>query len=661
MLGCVYLILGILLGREVTRKLLPEKILQKAGVDPLWVLFPAAFGSGILLQTWAVYIAAWIFSVCAGAETPLFGANCLIMSVVGVLLAALYFTRWKKGWRPKKFDGKSLLGQRKREILFFALLLAGIFFIMFYVFHMKDGRLYAGFSVFGDYAPHTAMMRSFSRGNNFPTQYPHFGGEDVKYHFMFQFLSGNLEYLGMPIEIAYNSVSILSLWCFFMLIYSMAKRVSGKCAAGVLAVLFVVFRSGTAFFRFIWEHLQSGDLLQTLSENSSFIGYTQNENWGLWNFNVYLNQRHLSFGLLIVAVALWVFWEWLEAGCACEKKGVAWVKHLFFTREGWKCRAPEDALLVGLLLGLCSFWNGAAVIGGLLILMGFAIFSEGKLDYLITAIVTVFFSMIQSQIFVRGSVVSPSVYLGFLAEDKTLLGCLAYLFEISGVVFLGVLVLGFFVKRRERAIMISMLFPVLFAFIASLTPDIAVNHKYIMISYAFLTIFWGMAVCILFSWKKAVGKIAAVILCICMTFTGIYDFVIVIRDNDSGHRISVDINSKLTEWLSDNLKKDDLILTPEYSMNEVTMSGVMMYLGWPYYAWSAGYDTYYRAAQAIEIYTTDSSDTLRSLVEQEKITYILYEEGMTLEQNECREDVIAATYPEVDRSEDGRIRIYETK
>ena len=118
MLGCVYLILGILLGREVTRKLLPEKILQKAGVDPLWVLFPAAFGSGILLQTWAVYIAAWIFSVCAGAETPLFGANCLIMSVVGVLLAALYFTRWKKGWRPKNFDRKSLLRQRKRDPLF---------------------------------------------------------------------------------------------------------------------------------------------------------------------------------------------------------------------------------------------------------------------------------------------------------------------------------------------------------------------------------------------------------------------------------------------------------------------------------------------------------------------------------------------------------------
>ena len=66
---------------------------------------------------------------------------------------------------------------------------------MVFVFHVSDGYLYSGFTVFGDYAPHTAMMRSFSLGINFTTQYPHFGGEDVKYHFMFQFLVGNLEYL----------------------------------------------------------------------------------------------------------------------------------------------------------------------------------------------------------------------------------------------------------------------------------------------------------------------------------------------------------------------------------------------------------------------------------------------------------------------------------
>ena len=35
----------------------------------------------------------------------------------------------------------------------------------------------------------------------------------------------------------------------------------------------------------------------------------------------------------------------------------------------------------------------------------------------------------------------------------------------------------------------------------------------------------------------------------------------------------MNLNSGLTSWLAENLKKDDLILTPEYSINEVTMSG----------------------------------------------------------------------------------------
>ena len=53
---------------------------------------------------------------------------------------------------------------------------------MFYVFYIKDGILYSGLTVYGDYAPHTAMMRSFSAGNNFPTQYPHYGGAAHQKH-----------------------------------------------------------------------------------------------------------------------------------------------------------------------------------------------------------------------------------------------------------------------------------------------------------------------------------------------------------------------------------------------------------------------------------------------------------------------------------------------
>ena len=295
-----------------------------------------------------------------------------------------------------------------------------------------------------------------------------------------------------------------------------------------------------AFFRFVWEHIQTGDLLETLSENVSFIGYTTNENWGLWNFNVYLNQRHLAFGLLMVTLALYLFMDWLEAGTSHEEKGILWMKGRFFSKEGWKSRNPEQALLMGMFLGLCAFWNGAAVIGGLLILCGFAIFSDGKIDYAITAAVSIFFSYLQTKIFISGSAMSPQIYLGFLAEDKTVWGVVKYLFWMSGIFFLGLAVLVWFMRRRERMILLGFLFPTIFAFVLLMTPDINVNHKYIMISYAFLAIFWAWAICSLWN-RKIYGKILAAVLAICLSATGIYDFAVIVRGNGPGRRVAVNM------------------------------------------------------------------------------------------------------------------------
>lgn len=659
MFGILYIVLSFLAGKEFAGFLLAEEKSREKRGNQIWRLASASFGIGTLLLTWCVYVAAWFLRVCTDSENPLFYGNLAVMAGTAAGLFLLYFYRIRhKG----KLKIQGLIPDRrllKKECVLYGLLFLFLMYIMFYVFYIRDGILYSGFTVYGDYAPHTAMMRSFSMGENFPTQYPHFGGEDVKYHFMFQFLVGNLEFLGLRLDIAYNLVSVFSLLGFLIFLCQMAMRITGSFAAGAWALVLFFFRSGITFFRFLWEHFQEGDLWKVLSENTEFLGYTTNENWGLWNFNVYLNQRHLAFGLLIAGIVIWVFFDYLEEGAAHEEKGFAWIKGRLFTKEAWRCRNLEKALLLGMILGLTSFWNGAAVIGGLLILLGFAAFSDGKLDYGIMAAVTVFFSVLQSRIFVRGSVMSPAIQWGFLAEDKSLAGVIWYLIQISGFFVVGLAVLVFWLRRRERAMLVSFLFPLLFAFLVSLTPDINVNHKYIMISWAFLTIFWGgvLSKCWRGKWRK---KLLALILTVCLTTTGLYDFVIILRNNGPGRRVAVNLESDLTAWLSENLTSEDLILTPEYSMSEVTMSGVMMYCGWPYYAWSAGYNTNYRAGVATEIYTTGDQKRLKALVQQEGITYILYQEGMTFEEKNCREDAIASAYPLVYQSEDGRIRIYET-
>jgi hypothetical protein len=146
---------------------------------------------------------------------------------------------------------------------------------------------------------------------------------------------------------------------------------------------------------------------------------------------------------------------------------------------------------------------------------------------------------------------------------------------------------------------------------------------------------------------------------------GFYDFCIILKDNGLDHSYQVDLNSDVTAWLSGHLTSEDLLLEPNgYTFHEVPMSGVMMYQGWAYYAWSAGYDTGYRSSVSDSIYASDDPDVIKMLCKKEGIDYILYDEsGMTLNDGETmiREDAIAQACRLVYTSEDGTIRIYKAR
>ncbi len=213
-----------------------------------------AFGVGALTYGWGTYMLSWAASTL-GAEQPLFSGNLVMMSLGTGILVFLYRKRYKKNRQKlKETSMKELLRSSGfsqisgKEKFFFGILLVFITWIMFYVFYVYKDTLYMGYTVYGDYAPHTAMMRSFSRGNNFPTEYPHFGGQDVKYHFMFQFLTGNLEYLGLRIDLAYNLLSILALWGFLVLLYLLAVRVTDSRKAGTLGIFLFFFQEVVLLF-----------------------------------------------------------------------------------------------------------------------------------------------------------------------------------------------------------------------------------------------------------------------------------------------------------------------------------------------------------------------------------------------------------------------------
>ncbi len=711
----LFLVIGIAFGYAVCETLFPnfKKIGETAfdgreiQLSSYFLRVPAWVMAGILPLTWMTYLTAYALKVYGGKEYPLFAANVISMSVFAVATAVLLFFRYKKN----KAETGSLEELNKIKISEWCFLAAIIIFVaqlMVLTFTVKEGKMYVGLSVFSDFAPHLGMIRSFSYGNNFPTSYAHFAGEDIKYHFMFQFLVGNLEFLGLRLDHAFNLPSIFGLVASCVLLYALAVRLTGKRLVGYLTTLFFVFRSSPSFFRFLAD-IPKGELVKTLKEQICFIEYTPYEGWGLWNLNVYCNQRHLAFAIVVLLLALHFFLPYMydmaeklakkreelnekESG---EKNLEAWLsgigtrfleygKTLFFTKTAFSVKHPVRALFLGLLLGALAFFNGSVLIACCAMLFFMAAVSDYRIDYLISALTALVLSMLESKLFIEGSAVSMQYFFGFIAKNKTLPGVVDYMWQLWGILLLFVgayLLLGRGVKRY---LVFVFSVPLIIAFTVFLIsgievcPDlmylveyyVTVNHKFVMLAEMLLSLFPAIIIAALFEKGANVAKdsvimrrITAVILIVLMTITGFFEYVIVQRRNVEANNLVYHTADQLTLWLKENADSDDIILSAPYALHRVVLGGGMLYYGHSYYAQSAGYDTDVREKKVKEMFGASSVPTLQALIAENNIRYIIVDnDARSSNAFRVREDIISAAYQAVYTEGEGdwQLTIYDT-
>ncbi len=688
MIGLLYILLSFGLGWAICDFAFPrlgnivdtDCLKRRISVSPYIILFPAWYVIGTLALTWTTYLAAYLNR---DAAEPLFLANMIAMPLALIIMVGTFLFRKR---HTSTGSVPFLCKDRKAVILELLLLIAIILLanvLMWLTFFVNGENLYVGVSVFSDFSPHVGMIRSFSYGNNFPTTYPHYAGEDIKYHFMFQFLAGNLEYLGLRIDYAFNLPSILSFISAFLLLYLLAVKISGKLGAGVLACFFFAFRSSKTLFIYLTELPKGTSIWKALSENTNFISSTPNEEWGLWNLNVYCNQRHLAFGLTVMFLILLLFLPHLydmfediknfymetrehrrRYNKSFLKKLVGGLRVIFFTKQGWEIRDLRTAVFSGLLLGSLSFFHGAAVIGVLTILFIMAIISRRRLEYVIMALLAIGLSMLQTKFFIHGSAVTTQFLFGFIAENKTLFGVLSYLERLLGILPLLLIVALCLEKGANRYLLLAFTAPLLFAFTISLTIDVTVNHKYIMMSCILLGIVAAMVIMKLFERKEWISGFVGVMLIFLLTATGIYDFITVLQKNTPESAVILDLDHELTAWINENSRSQDIFLTSNYSINQVVLGGAMLYEGWPYFPWSAGYDTDYRTAQVKLMYEAKTSEELRELVKENNIRYIIVDnDNRSSEEYYVNEENISSTFESVYTigEDEWKTTIYDTQ
>ncbi|MDD3173645.1 MAG: hypothetical protein PHF63_08300 [Herbinix sp.] len=662
MIGLIYILLCFTVGWAICTYAFPglKSITQydyykrKIYVSPYLLMLPAWYITGTLAVTWSTYLVAYQFG---NASKPLFYANIIVMPIAFFLSLFAFFIKYhnNKISRPVIFCNNKNTVRNELILLAAIALLACV--LMLTTFFVYNNKLYVGVSVFSDFSLHVGMIRSFSFGNNFPTAFSHYAGEDIKYHFMFEFLTGNLEYLGLRIDYAFNISSIISFISAFLLLYLMAVKITGKIGAGTLACLFFAFRSSKTLFTYIANLPVDTNIWKALAENTDFISDTPNENWGLWNLNVYCNQRHLAFGLATIFFVLIMFLPHLFEMFEVLNKQIKnpkdkWINRLsdklriiFFTRDGWEVLDYRRAIATGIILGSLAFFHGAAEICCLTILFLMAIVSKRRLEHLITALITLVLSTLQTHLFIQGSVVSTKFLFGFIAENKTLFGVASYLDRLLGILPFVILAAFCLEKGVGRYLILAFSAPLVFAFTISLTADVTVNHKYIMMSCILIGIFAASILVKLFERKDFFLKLIGVFLIIALTSTGIYDFITVLNKNTPNTAMVLNLEDPLTKWINDNSDSKDIFLTSNYALNQVVLGGAMLYEGWPYFPWSAGYDTDYRTEQVKLMYEAQTPTQLDALVKKNNIRFIIVDhDNRTSDSYIVNEDNIKTTY-----------------
>ncbi|TYQ16207.1 UNVERIFIED_CONTAM: hypothetical protein Cloal_2729 [Acetivibrio alkalicellulosi] len=643
---------------------------------PEWLItIPASFLVGNLFYTWLVYIFAYLFR---NSKSPLLYSNIIVMTLF-FILSAYFIVSFKHKYKKVKPNikknllplNRNFFNNNKLEIIYIVIWTFIWSFLMIRTLYITGNTLKISFSVYSDFGTHLSMIRSFSLGSNFPTQYSHFAGDPrILYHFMNQFFVGNLEFLGLRLDLAFNLTSILSILSFMMLLYAFAVILTDIKAVGILTSVFFFFRSSPAFIKFFNEISSLDQILN----HAYFIGYTENENWGIYTQKVYLNQRHLPFALaimmLIFIIVLPMFYDMIKAIKDRKDNNLNnqneennnLLYEFAFKKDSWLPENTLRYLLCGIILGLIGFWNGAVLLTILPILCIIAIFSKKRLEFLGIALISLALLYLQLIFFTgnEGTTVENIFYLGYLSPQKDLFSITLFMFKLLGIFPIVLLVSLFFAPKGGKILALAFFTPIIVAFTIQLTPDITVNHKYIVISVVLLNILLSNFIYKLFASKKIVLTIISSVLIIFLTLTGVIDLIA--QYNSDKHYVSFKLDHPVLIWTKNETEPDSIFLSHSYVTHPIMLAGRKVFYGHSYFTWSAGYDVFDRSRVVNDIYQSTSSDKLKKLVQQHNIDYIVIEhENRTSDKYKLNEDIIKNTFNLVFEDSYYKISIYKTK
>ncbi len=674
----------------------------------------AAILVGLLFSTWFTYLAGLAFF---WTSQPLLWANLLFF------LAAVALLSWPKWKGPliKHKPGESSenrtdlylprpKGSSIADWLFIIGYVVLVSWMMFASFNTKGGKLQIANPEYSDFGPNTALMQSFAMGHNFPTEYPHFSGDRIRYHFLFYFQAGNLEFLGLDPAWSLNLLSIATLVAMLVVVMTLGEVLFNSRAVGRLGSLLFFFFGSLSYVPFLQKQGSVRAAIQAITHQRDYLPTIfpyRGDAWGTWSQVTYLNQRHFASAIGIVLLVL-VFLviryrakvhrsrsylasvvgllagrrrpgsidtaQKLETACpqavsiretgsseatipepsatpepvpatpcddvtrsedfsksneaapvtvATESDQVAVPR-----REPFRTTLP-GFIFSGVVLGLLPMWNSAVFVAAAAILGLLFILCPQRFQMLGLAVTSGVIALPQMLFLSTGSGrahMPKLLHWGYTIDHPTAINVAKYLGFTFGFKWLLIALALILATSLQRRFFLALLSLLAVAFCFQFTIEALANQKFIHIWVIIANLFVAFALWRL--WRLSLGgttvpgKFFATILFLLIIPGGLIDFFPI---HNTGWSEVTYKNDPLIDWLNKNTTPRDIFLTDRFVNHPILMAGRRVFYGWPYYAWSAGYDASKRDRVYTDLFENRDPWRVYRLLKENGIRYVVFD------------------------------------
>jgi DNA-binding beta-propeller fold protein YncE len=636
----------------------------------------AAILVGILASSWFTYLTGLAFF---WTSRPLLWGNLLFFVAA---IAVLSWPKWKgrivKSAPEVAYLKRSNLyllrppGSSKADWLLIAAYVVLISWMMFASFNSKGGKLQIANPEYSDFGPNTALMQSFAVGHNFPTEYPHFSGDRIRYHFLFYFQAGNLEFLGLDPAWSLNLLSITTLVAMLVIVMTLGEVLFNSRAVGRVGSLLFFFFGSLAYVPFLRKQASVRGAVQAITHVREYLPTIfpyRGEAWGTWSQVTYLNQRHFASAigiLLLVLVFLAIRYRAVAAKRAeargstetiiAEPKGLPDIGSISVTdnRGPEKVREPQAEMptvavateprqgtvitaepflatlppfiFSGVLLGLLPMWNSAVFIAAAAVLGLLFILCPLRPQMLVLAVTSGVIALPQILFLSTGSGrahMPKLLHWGYTIDHPTVANVAKYLGFTFGFKWLLIALALIFATNLQRRFFLAFLSLIAVAFCFQFTIEVLGNQKFLHIWVIVANLFVAFALWRL--WRLRMlgttlpGKFTAIAATLLIIPGGVIDFFPI---HNTGWSEVTYRNDPLMDWLKKNTTPREIFLTDRFVNHPLLMAGRRVFYGWPYYAWSAGYDASKRDRVYIELFESRDPWKLYRLLKENGIKYV---------------------------------------